>query len=149
MITSPAWIRAALAGRDLTFVHNPDYETGLSSSLRVGIDALPADCDGAIIALGDMPRIQAEHLDRLIAAFNPVEGRAVCVPTKDGKRGNPVLWGQQFFAEIRDVTGDTGARHLIGTFGELVCDVAIDDDAIFVDVDTPGALSRIGGKTKP
>jgi molybdenum cofactor cytidylyltransferase len=145
----PAAVQEALAGRDLTFIHNPDYETGLASSLRAGIDAVPADCDGAIITLGDMPRVQAAHLDRLIAAFNPVEGRAVCVPTKDGKRGNPVLWGQQFFAEIRDVTGDTGARHLIGTFDELVCDVAIDDDAIFVDVDTPSALSRIGGEAKP
>ncbi len=136
-------VAAALAGRDVTFAHNPDYAEGLSTSLKAGLAALPDDTDGALVMLGDMPRVKPGHLDRLIAAFNPVEGRAICVPTMAGKRGNPVLWARRFFAEMREVAGDVGARHLIGEYAEMVAEVAVDDDAIFVDIDTPEALAEL------
>ncbi len=142
-------VEAALAGRDVTFVHNPDYGAGLSGSLKTGIAALGAEIDGALVCLGDMPRVGADHLDKLIAAFAPVEGRAICLPTRDGKRGNPVLWGRQFFAEIGAIAGDVGARHLIGEYAELVREVAIDDDAIFIDIDTPEALADLRTATDP
>ncbi len=143
-------VRQALAGRDVEFVHNPDYASGLSTSLKAGIAAVPADADGAIACLGDMPRVGAGHMDKLIAAFDPEEGRAICVPTKDGKRGNPVLWGADLFADIGHIEGDVGARHIIGRYAELVCEVGMDDDAIFMDVDTPAALiaARGGGPAK-
>ena len=136
-------VERALAGRDVSFVHNPDYAAGLSGSLKAGLGALAADVDGALVCLGDMPRLGPEHLDKLIAAFNPSEGRAICVPTRNGKRGNPVLWGRQFFAEIRDIAGDVGARHLIGEYAEILREVAVDDDAIFIDIDTPQALAEL------
>ena len=88
-------------------------------------------------------------MDQLIAAFDPVEGRAICLPTRDGKRGNPVLWGCQFFSEIGAIAGDVGARHLIGEYAELVAEVAIDDDAIFIDIDTPEALAELRTATDP
>ena len=88
--------------------------------------------------------VKATHIDRLIAAFNPLEGRAICVPTFAGKRGNPVLWGTQFLEEMQEVAGDVGARHLIGAHGELVAEVPIDDDGVLVDVDTPEALTAMG-----
>ncbi|MBM3503527.1 MAG: 4-diphosphocytidyl-2C-methyl-D-erythritol kinase [Alphaproteobacteria bacterium] len=139
-------VREALLGRALTFVHNPEYAAGLSTSLKAGIAALPEDCDGAIVVLGDMPAIRADHLDRLIAAFNPVEGRAICVPTNAGKRGNPVLCGREFFAEMKDIAGDVGAKHLLGQHPDRVCEVAVDDDAVLVDVDTPEALTAFAAR---
>jgi len=134
-------VRAALADRDVVFVHNPDFAEGLSGSLRRGIAAVPADCDGALVCLGDMPRVTAEDIDRLIAAFNPVEGRAICVPVRDGKRGNPVLWARRFFAEIQALGGDVGAKHLIGAYAEAVAEVASADDGVLIDIDTPQALA--------
>ena len=139
-------VRAALAGRDVRFVENPEFAEGLSTSLRHGVAALPDGIDGALVLLGDMPAIRPHHLDRLIAAFNPVEGRSICVPTTNGKRGNPVLWGAAYFHPLQEVAGDVGARHLIGEHAEDVCDVAIDDETIFADVDTPDALTAIRGK---
>lgn len=136
----PDQIAAALEGRDVILHHNPDYAAGLSTSLRVGLAALPGDVAGALICLGDMPRITAEHLKQLISAFDPGEGRAICVPTKDGKRGNPVLWSARFFPDMTRIAGDVGARHIIGENAELVCEVPIEDDAIFLDLDTPEAL---------
>jgi molybdenum cofactor cytidylyltransferase len=136
-------VSAALRDLPVTVVHNPDFAQGLSTSLKRGIAALPADADGALITLGDMPRVTAAEIDRLIAAFNPVEGRGICVPTRQGKRGNPVLWSRRFFDEMLQVAGDVGARHLIGTYPEMVAEVEMADDGVLTDIDTPQALAKL------
>ena len=87
------------------------------------------EVEGVLVALADMPRIKAGQIDRLIAAFNPTEGRAICVPTVRGKRGNPVLFASRFVPEMRQVSGDVGARHLIGAHAEEVVEIEMDDDA--------------------
>lgn len=138
-----ARVREALTGKPVSFVHNSDYAQGLSTSLKAGLAGLPEDIDGVVVLLGDMPRIKPSHVDRLIAAFNPLEGRAICVPTYAGKRGNPVLFASRLIAEISAVAGDVGAKHLIGEHADEVAEVPIDDDAIFVDVDTPQALTAL------
>jgi len=56
------------------------------------------------------------------------------------------LWGSDYFAEIAALSGDVGARHLIGAHAEAVCEVALEDDSIFVDVDTPEALQAYRDK---
>lgn len=133
-------VREALNDVPVSFINNPDFPKGLSSSLRRGLSALPEDCDGAVILLGDMPGITQALVDRLIAAFDPAEGRAICVATRQGKRGNPVLWARRFFPEMSAIEGDTGARHLIAQYGDLVCEVEAADDGPLIDIDTPEAL---------
>ncbi|HMN87775.1 MAG TPA: molybdopterin-binding/glycosyltransferase family 2 protein, partial [Bauldia sp.] len=103
-------VRAALAGLDVTFVHNPDHAEGLSTSMRTGIAALPAETDAAIILLGDMPGITPAAIARLAGAFDPAAGALVVVPTFEGKRGNPVVWSARYFPELLAVHGDTGGR---------------------------------------
>jgi molybdenum cofactor cytidylyltransferase len=142
-------VDAALGKLPVERVHNPEFAGGLSTSLKRGITALPPDLDGVIVCLGDMPLISGRHLDRLIAAFNPLEGRAIVVPTRRGKRGNPVLWSSRFFPEMAALAGDVGAKHLIGEHAELVAEVEMDDDAVLVDIDTPEALDALRGKRKP
>jgi molybdenum cofactor cytidylyltransferase len=139
-----AEVRAALGERAVVWAHNPDYASGLASSLAVGLAALPEDAEGVVIGLGDMPRVTAAQIDRLIAAFNPVEGRAIVVPTVRGKRGNPVLFATRFVPEMRAIEGDVGARHLIGEHAEEVVEVELDDGAL-LDVDTPEALAALIG----
>ena len=136
-------VERALAGLRVTFVHNPDFADGLSTSLKAGIKAVPADADGAIVTLGDMPQVSAKLLDRLIAAFDPERGALVVVPTIDGKRGNPVLWARRFFSDLLAVEGDVGARHLIAGYAEAVTEVPVEDAAALTDVDTPEALIAV------
>jgi molybdenum cofactor cytidylyltransferase len=135
-------IEAALAGLAVTFVHNPSFAEGLSTSLKAGIAAPPADVDGAIVCLGDMPHVDAELINRLIAAFDPERGALVVVPTIAGKRGNPVVWSRRFFPDLASLDGDVGARHLIVGYQEAVVEVPADQAAL-VDVDTPDALSAV------
>ncbi|TNE33399.1 MAG: 4-diphosphocytidyl-2C-methyl-D-erythritol kinase [Alphaproteobacteria bacterium] len=123
--------------------HNPDYAEGLSSSLKAGFAALGEEYDGIIIALGDMPRISSALFDQLIDAFDIEEGRAIIVPTWKGKRGNPVLIASEFKPEIMALAGDIGAKPLIAEHADLVHQIETGDNAIFTDVDTPEALSRI------
>ena len=142
-------VDAALGRLPVERVMNPDFAEGLSTSLIRGLAALPADIDGVIICLGDMPLIAGRDLDRLIAAFNPLEGRAIVVPTRHGRRGNPVLWSRQFFAEMMALSGDAGARRLIDEHADLVAEVEMDSDAIFIDIDTPQALAELREKLQP
>ncbi len=133
-------VEKVLAGLPARLVHNPDFAQGLGTSLKAGISAVPADADGAVVCLGDMPQVDAGLIDRLIAAFDPDRGALVVVPTFEGKRGNPVLWSRRFFPDLMAIEGDVGARHLIGRYGEAVVEVPVEGKAALVDIDTPEAL---------
>ncbi len=142
-------VEAALSGVGVaSFVFNPDYAQGLSTSLKQGLAALPAGTEGAVVCLGDMPKVAASEIDRLIAAFNALEGRGICVPTRRGKRGNPVLLASRLFPELSSVSGDVGARDVIAAHPELVVEVEMDGDGVLTDIDTPQALARLAGTAK-
>ncbi len=140
-------LRGAEDGERWRPVHNPDFAAGLSTSLHRGLAALADDVDGALVCLADMPQVTAAVIDRLIAAFDPPEGRAICLPTWGGERGNPVLLARRYFAEVQAISGDLGARALIGEHADAVAEVAMDDLArgsgVLEDVDTPDALSAL------
>src|SRR4051794_3373594 len=136
-------IEKALAGLPVRFVHNPDFADGLGTSLKAGIAAVPAEADGVVVCLGDMPQGDAALIDRLIAAFNPEQGALAVMPTFNGRRGNPVLWSRRFFPELMAIEGDVGARHLITQYGEAVVEVPVTGTAAHVDVDTPEALRGV------
>lgn len=139
-----AAIQALFAERAVQVVHNPDFTQGLSTSLRCGIAALPPDAQAVLVMLGDMPRISAAHVDRLLEAWDP-DQPAIIVPQHEGRRGNPVLWPRALFGAMQAVSGDRGARDLLTQYADQVLHVDMEDDAIFIDVDTPDDLAYHGG----
>jgi molybdenum cofactor cytidylyltransferase len=136
-------VRAALGGREVVFAHNARHAEGMSTSLRAGIEQLGEDVDGALVCLGDMPRVRPAHIEALLAAFDPEDGRSICVPTWEKRRGNPVLFASRYFPEMRLVSGDVGARALLQKHAGEVCEVPVDDRAVTLDVDTPEALAAL------
>lgn len=134
-----AAVRGALTGVAVRFVQNDDFADGLSTSLRAGIGAVPGDCEGAMVLLGDMPGIGPALIGRLRAAFAP--GRTICVATARGRRGHPVLWGRQFFAQMLELNGDAGARSLMAAHADQLCEIEAGDDTPLADIDTPEALA--------
>lgn len=142
-----AAIRAELTGLDVTFVDNPEYALGLSTSLRAGIAAVPPDAAGALVLLADMPNVTPAILDRLIDQFSDASDAQAVVPTVLGQRGNPVLLARGLFPAIDGLVGDSGARKLLDQAGDAVIEVAIDDPAIALDIDTPEALAAYRGLT--
>jgi molybdenum cofactor cytidylyltransferase len=126
----------------VSIVRNPDYATGMSTSLRCGLAALPTDIPAVLVVLADMPRVSAAHIDRIVGAFDPSRP-AILAPTFQGRRGNPVLWPRRYFAELRGIVGDTGARGLLETHAADVLSVPIETGAILADVDTPADLADL------
>lgn len=136
-------IEAALSGLNVTFIDNPAYASGLASSLKAGLAAVPRDAEGVVVALGDMPLVAGRHVNRLIAAFNPAEHRTIIVPVHGGERGNPVLWGRQYFQDMLSLEGDRGAKGLMDKLEEHITEIAMRSDAVLADFDTPEALARL------
>jgi molybdenum cofactor cytidylyltransferase len=136
-------VRAALSDLSVTYVSNPRFAEGLSTSLIAGIAAVPSDADGAMVALGDMPRIDAALIDSLITAFRPAEGRAICLPVFAGKWGNPVLWARRYLDDMAELSGDVGAKGLLQANLNAICEVAATSDAILADIDTPEAFAAL------
>lgn len=145
-----AAVEAALQGLGVWIVENKDFSKGLSESLKCGLGSLPPACEAAVILLGDMPLVTAGLIDALIAAFDPARGRAICVPVRGGRRGNPVLWGRQFFPELLALDGDAGAKRLMALHEDVLHPLEVADDAAFIDIDTRDDLGRaslvLGGR---
>lgn len=142
-------VARALEGLDVRLVYNEAYGEGIASSVKAGIAAVPEECDGALICLGDMPLVGEGLIDALIDRFAPDAGALIVVPISGGRRGNPVLWSRRFFPELMTLEGDVGARHLIERRGEAVAEVAVEGDGAFLDIDTPEALGAFEGGSRP
>jgi molybdenum cofactor cytidylyltransferase len=142
-------VEQALGGRPVRYVHAQDYAEGLSASLKAGIAAVPPECAAAVVCLGDMPLVNGRMIDRLLSMYDPDEGRLIVLPTFQGKQGNPMLWDRRFFPEILQLSGDSGARSLIGKHTEFVCEVEIADDGILRDFDTPESLATLPKGMRP
>jgi molybdenum cofactor cytidylyltransferase len=132
--------RGALADMPITIIENPEAGEGMASSIRAGLAALRRDADAAVVALADMPEVGPAHIDRLLAAFDPAEGRAICRATDDdGRPGHPVLFGRRFFESLARLTGDDGARDVLRANDEFVVDVPTPGRGARLDLDTPEA----------
>jgi molybdenum cofactor cytidylyltransferase len=133
-------VHQALAGLPITFVHNKDYASGLASSLRVGLAAVPHSARGAIVLLGDMPLVTVDLIDQLVRRFEQSFGADAIVPVTEGRRGNPVLLARPLFPAVGRLTGDEGARRLLQDPDIHVVEVAVENEAAAADIDTPEAL---------
>jgi len=136
----PERVEEALVGREVDLVHNPDYVEGIGSSVRTGVAALGDDVHGALVALGDMPWVSVEVIDRLVDAFTSDGELSIFIPMFGKKRGNPVLWGAQHFPELRALTGDVGGKALFHRHAAAICYVDVESAGVNIDVDTPEAL---------
>lgn len=141
-------IRDAVGDIGAHFIHNPDFASGMASSLAAGLDEPEiAGADGLLVMLADMPRITAADITRLIDAFRAEGGRAIIRSVSGGKRGNPVVLPRVLYPALRRLEGDVGARVIIETAGLPVIDVEI-GEAAHLDVDTPEAVIAAGGILK-
>jgi molybdenum cofactor cytidylyltransferase len=141
-----AEVESALRDLPVEFFHNPDFSSGLASSLRVGLSHLCA-ASGALAILGDMPFVSAKLLDLLIETFETRPGCAAVAPVFQGQRGNPTLLSQKLFAPVAALQGDAGARRLLRSVAGVV-EVAVDDESVILDVDTQANLDFLRSRLR-
>jgi len=133
-------VQSCLADLPLRFVENTSFASGQAGSIGVAIERILNEGHlAALIALADMPFVTsglvnamvANHLD-LVAA----QGR-VTIPMFNGQRGNPVIWGRDFFERLMQLSGDIGGRALLEKHSDAVHEFVWTDDSIHRDIDTP------------
>ena len=134
-----ARLRQALDGLPVQLAVNPHPDHGLSSSIRIGLDALPQSADAALIAAADLPFLEAAQVQQLISAYRP---GAIVVSRYGDHTGNPQVYDRKFFGELRQLAGDRGGRLVADHHPEAVLKVQFENRA-GEDVDTPEDWDRI------
>jgi len=141
-------IDRALSSLPLDIEANPDYASGMASSLIAGVSTKAAsNADGVLIMLADMPAITVDNLNALILAFQGSSGRAIVRAVANGQRGNPIILPHELLPKILELKDDVGARSVIDASGLPIVDVEI-GQAAHIDVDTPEQVIAAGGQLK-
>ena len=138
-------VAAALAGLPVHLLFNADFAAGQGHSVAAGVGVLDGAVTDVLIALGDMPLISAEMVQNLVASHLACEDhqRRITLPSYDGKRGNPVIWGSAFFPELKHLCGDAGGRQVLQDHLAAHNPVEISSPAMFRDIDTPADLQAL------
>ena len=136
--------RAALGRsvKPVQVVMNWRWEEGLSTSVQVGLAALPPGTEAAIFLQCDQPLITPDLLRALVARFEET-GAPIVHPTHAGQRSTPVLFASRLFPELAKVSGDEGGRRLITRYTKDVATVEVTDPDTLSDVDTPADYERL------
>ena len=134
-----ALIRQCISNKSVNWVENSDWSRGMASSIKSGIEALNTNYDGAMILLGDMPFIEPIMINQLLALY---QKKKIVVPVKDGRQGNPVLFSSAFFADLKLLCGDKGAKPIIKKNPDSVIIANVLTDTIFHDLDTPDQIKE-------
>jgi len=142
-----AAIREALSGLPVRFVENPEPEAGQASSIACGVSALGPGVGATLIALGDQPALPPEVIPRLLQTFRET-AKAIVAPLYRGVQGNPVLFAAAVFPELRTLTGDRGARSVVGKDPARLTLVSF-DLAMPADLDTFEDYERLRPRVNP
>jgi molybdenum cofactor cytidylyltransferase len=134
-------IAAELAGRRVEVVVNSAYQSGMLSSVRCGLRALPPQCRAVLVALGDQPSITSALVDEMLRAF-AAGGRDILVPVHQGRRGHPILLSLRFRDEVLSRYDDVGLRGLLRAHPDDVLELPAASDAILWDMDRPEDYQR-------
>jgi len=144
-------VRAALAPLDrdgrLEFVVNEAFADGQSTSVTAGLNAIGEGASAVMFLLGDQPAVTGTTLDRLIKAFEESD-RTICLPTWEGRRRNPVIFGARHFSALQALTGDAGGRSVIEANPDEVTAVPFDNEMLFRDVDREDDLAELERMTE-
>jgi molybdenum cofactor cytidylyltransferase len=134
-------IFAELSGRAISIVNNPDYKSGMLSSVRCGLKSLPEKCRFVMVVLGDQPSISTELIDQMLKSFAATE-KDILVPLYQGKRGHPILFSVKYRDEIMMHYDDMGLRGLMHEHSEEVFELEVPTASVLCDMDYPEDYRR-------
>ena len=117
----------------IKFVFNNNFESGMASSIKTGLNNLSEKTEAFFICLGDMPMINQDVYNQLIRSRNNKE---IIVPTYKGQQGNPILFSKSMKSIIISIEGDIGAKKILEQNKDKILKVKIDDINITKDFNT-------------
>jgi len=130
-------VRLAVARTTAEWVVNQNWTSGMGSSIKAGIEKIPADVDGVAVLLADQPFVTAEHLQAMVRVFRS----PILAARYAGTLGVPALFGRAVFARLRALPDEAGARALLR--GSVVEVAPFDLPEAATDIDTPGEFAAI------
>jgi molybdenum cofactor cytidylyltransferase len=125
----------------VSVIFNPDFRTGMLSSVQMGFRALPAECRAALVFLADQPWVRKEVIDRVISAYFETE-KGLIVPVYNGAGGHPFLVDMKYRKSVETLTPAIGLRELLSLYPQDIKRINIDDSSILLDLDTPADYRR-------
>lgn len=129
-------VRAALEGTGAEIVENPEWQGGLSTSLKRGVACVSPLADGVIVALGDQLDVEPEIVRKLVDVWRQT-GHLIVTARYRGVRAPPVLLSRPVFRDVEALVGDVGAKAIMDQHSERVGYVDVDAD-VPRDIDLPG-----------
>jgi molybdenum cofactor cytidylyltransferase len=131
-------VRGKLKGKPVKLVQNPDYQEGLSTSVRAGVEAVSVQAEGIMIYLVDQPLLEPVDVNQLVRAFTRAKevNKNIVVPFFQGQRGNPVIFDSSYREAMLGVAGDVGCKGVIQRYPDKVFVVEMENDHVIRDVDT-------------
>lgn len=125
-----------LADRPVEIVTNPNYKTGMLSSVRCGLRVLPQQAEAVLVALGDQPAISSELVHEMVEAFRTTD-KSILVPVYAGRRGHPLLFAKHYRDEILTSFDDVGLRGLLRAHPDDVFELKVSTPTVLSDMDCP------------
>ncbi len=122
-------------------VLNRRSSSGISSSIRAGLEAVDSRSDAVLFGLADKPFVKVTTINRVIESYLS-SGRGIVIPVYRGRRGNPVLFAREFFKEFESLSGDVGGKAIIRKHSDRVLEVDVGDEGILADIDTPSDFEK-------
>jgi molybdenum cofactor cytidylyltransferase len=135
-------VRAALPRDRQRYVVNDAFASGMASSLRAGIAALPPSATGALVLLADQPLVTAALVSQVLTAAT-AHPEQIVAATYAGVRSHPVYFPRALFGELSAVQGDEGGRSVLARHADLVRLLPLEPAAAALDVDRPGDYERV------
>ena len=117
----------------IKFVFNKDFESGIASSIKTGLNNLSEKTEAFFICLGDMPMVNPNIYNQLIKSINKKE---IIVPTYKGQQGNPVLFAKSMKEKIINISGDVGAKKILELNKDKILNLEINDQCVTKDFNT-------------
>jgi len=127
-------------------IYNKDWRKGMGKSINKAISSLPANIDGNMIVLGDMPLIKVETINKLRSAFLNNNGEKIIYAEYFGKQANPVIFPKKYFKEMRLLKGEYGCKDIISQNRKNTIGVSVDSSEVIFDCDTKGDYSDLVSK---
>ena len=134
-------VQSCLSQFGVTVVHNSNYQSGISASLKAGLKMLASSTDGALILLADQPNLQPQTLNCFLELFSDGD-KKIIAGQYDPITGNPVLFHREYFNDLLQLHGDVGARSLLKSFPGEIATVEIPPEHS-LDIDTPEDFSKM------
>lgn len=134
-------VQSYLSQFEVTVVHNSNYQSGISASLKAGLKMLAPSTDGALILLADQPNLQPQTLNCFLELFSDGD-KKIIAGQYDPITGNPVLFHRKCFNDLLQLQGDVGARSLLKRFPGEIATVEIPPEQS-LDIDTPEDFSKM------